>query len=139
MQEVAERKRKLEVSRKRYTAVELKLREEFANLDSMEKKTNELHNIHVRFASVEHAHSNQMFRSIDPCPSCVLTYSNEKVANRNGRDFGWEIAHAAVSRRPPISLYTIVAHTEGYTYAAKVWDLSIVQGQDHFLSPRAKA
>jgi hypothetical protein len=35
-------------------------------------------------------------------------------------DFGWEIAHAAASRRPPISLYSIVARTEGYTYAAKV-------------------
>ena len=43
-------------------------------------------------------------------------------------DFGCEIAHAAVSRRPPISLYTIVARTDGYTYAAKVWDLSLVQG-----------
>jgi hypothetical protein len=28
----------------------------------------------------------------------------------------------------PISLDTIVARTESYTYAAKVWDLSIVQG-----------
>jgi hypothetical protein len=28
----------------------------------------------------------------------------------------------------PISLYTIVARTEGYTYDAKVWDLSIIQG-----------
>jgi hypothetical protein len=27
--------------------------------------------------------------------------------------FGWEIAHEAVSRRPPISLYTIVPRTEG--------------------------
>ena len=27
----------------------------------------------------------------------------------------------------PISIYTIAARTEGYTYAAKVWDLSIVQ------------
>jgi len=45
-EEVAERKRKLEAARKKYTQVELKLREEFANLDSMEKKTNELHNIH---------------------------------------------------------------------------------------------
>jgi hypothetical protein len=44
------------------------------------------------------------------------------------RDFGWEIAHAAVSRRPPISLVTIVARTEGYTHAAKVWALFIVQG-----------
>jgi hypothetical protein len=34
----------------------------------------------------------------------------------------------AVSRRPPIYLYTTVARTEGYTHAAKVWDLSLVQG-----------
>ena len=44
------------------------------------------------------------------------------------RDFGREIAHGAVSRRPPISLYTVVARTHMYTYAAKVWDLSIIQG-----------
>jgi hypothetical protein len=43
-------------------------------------------------------------------------------------DFGWEIAHAAVSRRPPISLSRIVARTHMYTYTARVWDLSIVQG-----------
>jgi hypothetical protein len=43
-------------------------------------------------------------------------------------DFGWEIAHAAVSRRPPIPLDTIVARTQSYTYDATVWDLSIVQG-----------
>jgi hypothetical protein len=42
--------------------------------------------------------------------------------------FGWGIAHAAVSRRPPISLYTVVARTHMYTYDARVWDLSIVQG-----------
>jgi hypothetical protein len=50
------------------------------------------------------------------------------VANRDVGDFGWEIAHAAGTRRPPISISTIVARTEGYTHAAKVWDLSIVQG-----------
>jgi hypothetical protein len=44
------------------------------------------------------------------------------------KDFGREIAHAAVSRRPPIPLDTIVARTHMYTYAAKDWDLSIVQG-----------
>ena len=38
-----------------------------------------------------------------------------------------EIAHAAVSRRPPISLCTIVARTHMYTYAANVWDLPLVQ------------
>jgi hypothetical protein len=50
--------------------------------------------------------------------------SDQRVANRDVWDFGWEIiAHAAVSRRPPISLYTIVARTHMYTYDAKVWDL----------------
>ena len=39
-----------------------------------------------------------------------------------------ERAHAAVTRRPPISVYWIVARTEGYTHHAKVWDLSIVRG-----------
>jgi hypothetical protein len=42
--------------------------------------------------------------------------------------FGWEIAHAAVSRRPPFSLDRIEARTEGYTYAASVCYLSLVQG-----------
>jgi hypothetical protein len=44
------------------------------------------------------------------------------------RDFGWEIAHAAVTRRSPISLDTIVPRIEGYTYDAKAWDLPLVQG-----------
>jgi hypothetical protein len=57
----------------------------------------------------------------------LATYTDGKVANRNGRAFGWEIAHAAVSRRPPISLHTFVARTEGYTCDAGDWDLSIVQ------------
>jgi hypothetical protein len=38
-----------------------------------------------------------------------------------------EIAHAAVSRRPPISFYSIAARTEGYTYGVGVWDLSDIQ------------
>jgi hypothetical protein len=44
------------------------------------------------------------------------------------RDFGWEITHQAVSRRPPISLHTMVARTHMHTYDANVWDLSLVQG-----------
>ena len=39
-----------------------------------------------------------------------------------------EIAHGAVTRRPPISLYTMVPRTESYAYDVGVWDLSIVQG-----------
>ena len=49
-------------------------------------------------------------------------------SNRSGRDFGWEIAHAAVSRRPPIFLHTMVPRTGGYAYDDGVWDLSIIQG-----------
>jgi hypothetical protein len=53
------------------------------------------------------------------------------------REFGLDIAHAAVSRRPPLSFCTIVARNEGYTYVAKVWALFIdVQGH-FFLSRRA--
>jgi hypothetical protein len=48
---------------------------------------------------------------------CVA-YGDAKVASRYVRGFGWENAHAAVSRRPP---------TRMYTFAANVWDLSIVQ------------
>ena len=41
---------------------------------------------------------------------------------------GWGIAHDAVTRRPPISLDTMVPRTEGYAYDVGVWDLFIVQG-----------
>ena len=57
-----------------------------------------------------------------------MTQPMKKVANRYVRDFGWEIAHEAASRRLPISLDTIVSRTHMYTHAANVWDLSIVQG-----------
>jgi hypothetical protein len=55
-------------------------------------------------------------------------YSDEKVANRDFIGFGWEIAHATVTRRPPISLNTMVPRTGGYTHDVGVWDSSIVQG-----------
>jgi hypothetical protein len=55
-------------------------------------------------------------------------YSDGKGANRDVWDFGWAIAHAVVTRRPPISLYMMVPRTGGYTYDVGVWDLSIVQG-----------
>jgi hypothetical protein len=50
-----------------------------------------------------------------------------RVAIRDARDSGWEIAHAAVSRRPPIPLPRNVARTESYTYAANR-ESSLVQG-----------
>jgi hypothetical protein len=59
---------------------------------------------------------------------CWVLERCKSFANRNSRDFGWEVAHEAVSRRPPIPLCTIVARTRLYTCDAKVWDLSIVQG-----------
>jgi hypothetical protein len=61
-------------------------------------------------------------------PPTGYRWKRVRTANRDVRDFGWEIAHAAVSRRPPISLSRIVPRTEGYTHNATVWDSSIVQG-----------
>jgi hypothetical protein len=57
---------------------------------------------------------------------CTAT---RKWRNRDFKGyFGWEIAHEAVSRRPPVSLDRVVARTGGYAYDVGVWDLSIVQG-----------
>jgi hypothetical protein len=48
---------------------------------------------------------------------------------RHGRGFGWETLTAAVSRRPPISLYTMAPPVPAYRGLHDgVWDLSIVQG-----------
>jgi hypothetical protein len=59
----------------------------------------------------------------------LATHSGETLSRVvTFRGFGWEIAHAAVSRRPPIYLDTMVARTHMYTYAATVWDLSFVEG-----------
>jgi hypothetical protein len=52
----------------------------------------------------------------------------QKVANRDVRGFGWGIAHGAVTRRPPVSLDTMVPRNGGYAYDVGVWELSIVQG-----------
>ena len=43
-----------------------------------------------------------------------------------------EIAHEAVSRRPPVSLDTTVARTHMHTYAAKVWILSVCRSATIF-------
>jgi hypothetical protein len=56
----------------------------------------------------------------------VRPSTDAKVAHRPTFGIsGGRIVHAAVSRRPPISLYRTVART--HMYAAKVWDFSIVQ------------
>jgi hypothetical protein len=57
------------------------------------------------------------------------------VANRNVRDFGCETAHAAVSRRPPIPLSSIVARTHMYANAGKFGIFPSFK--EHFLSRRA--
>jgi hypothetical protein len=56
-------------------------------------------------------------------------YSDGKVANRNDRDFfGVGVAHGGFTRRPPISLHTMVHRTGGFAYDVGVWELSIIQG-----------
>ena len=71
----------------------------------------------------------QLRHCVGAARATVSTYSDAQVANRNVRDFRSEIAHGAVSRRPPISLYTMVPRTAGYTYDVGVCDFSIVQGR----------
>jgi hypothetical protein len=47
------------------------------------------------------------------------------------RSLDWRACHTpsgAVTRRPPISLDTMVPRTEGYAYDVAVWDSSIAQG-----------
>jgi hypothetical protein len=53
-------------------------------------------------------------------PAGPPPYRDGKSYESYVRDFGWEIAHGAVSRRPPVSLDTIEARTEAYTHAATV-------------------
>ena len=67
-------------------------------------------------------------------PAARATASHRRYVTSG--DFGWETAHGAVTRRPPISLYTMVPRTEGYTYAAKVWDSSLVQGPFSVAKPQ---
>jgi hypothetical protein len=69
-------------------------------------------------------------------PSSARVFSDEKGCEPEREDFGREIAHEAVSRRPPISLLRSVARAEGNTYATNVWDWPSFKG--HFLSPYAK-
>jgi hypothetical protein len=42
------------------------------------------------------------------------------MSKLRNRGFGWGIAHAAVTRRPPISLDTMVPRTGGYAYGVGV-------------------
>ena len=44
------------------------------------------------------------------------------------RGFGWEIAHAAVTRRPPISFHTVVPWSGNYARVRR-WDLGLVHHQ----------
>jgi hypothetical protein len=80
--------------------------------------------------------SSSPARRVPPAPPApLLTHRRvfgsagvSVVALGMARVRGRQIAHAAVSRRPPSSLSAGVALGKGYTYATKVWVLSIVQG-----------
>jgi hypothetical protein len=52
-----------------------------------------------------------------------LQRMDKSSQNRKGGFGLGQPAHAAVSRRPPSSLYTMVSRTEGYTYDTRVWDV----------------
>ena len=72
-------------------------------------------------ASLESFVSNTSAGTITPATD--FFYESQRQGFRVG-----DRSHEAVSRRPPISLYTIIARAHMYTYAAKVWDLFVVQG-----------
>jgi hypothetical protein len=57
-----------------------------------------------------------------------LPYSDATVANRIVWDFGWEIAHEAVSRRAADFPLHDGTPYRGLHVRLGVWDLSIVQG-----------
>ena len=61
------------------------------------------------------------------CCSSTRWSSDAKVANRNGRDFGWDIAQAVTDARrfPSTRWYAIPEATRTMLL---VWDLSIIQG-----------
>ena len=69
----------------------------------------------------------------DPTTSDATKAYAEVCCDAPSREFrdvkgsGGRSPHAAVSRRPPNSLDTLVARTKGYTYDAKVRDSSLVQ------------
>jgi hypothetical protein len=54
----------------------------------------------------------------------LLGYAVQKLRSKRFRDFGWGVAHGAVTRHPPISLDTMVPRTAGYAY--EVWGLGFV-------------
>jgi hypothetical protein len=59
--------------------------------------------------------------------TATLSTTMETVANRDGRVSGGR-SRGPFHDAPPSSIATVVPRTEGYTYDARVWDLSIVQG-----------
>jgi hypothetical protein len=65
-------------------------------------------------------------------PSC----SDATVANRCVGISGGRYRSRGRTRRPPISLYTLVPRAGSYAYAVGVWDLSSFK--DHSVSRRAK-
>jgi hypothetical protein len=65
--------------------------------------------------------SASMVRAMQRRKSCEIVTTGFGIR-------GWEFAHGAVSRRPPVSLDTMVPRTGGYACDVGVWNLSIVQG-----------
>jgi hypothetical protein len=90
-----------------------------------------------RRCSADSAAAAREVRRVSLGPLCVRLCSDGKSCEslRWGIRVGDELTRP-FSPRPPIPLDTSVARTEGYTYAAEVWGLCIVQGP--VLSPRAE-
>jgi hypothetical protein len=73
----------------------------------------------------------QRVRLLTPQRVRLLTPQRERrreVANRGVRGFWVGDRSGAVTRRPPVSLYTVVLRTGCYAHDVEVWDLSVIQG-----------
>jgi hypothetical protein len=83
----------------------------------------------LRSPIAEYPSATQLQTTIASAGTKQRVHRCTQVANRNVRISGGRSRTRPFTRPPPpISLHTIVARTRTYTYAAKVWDPSIVQG-----------
>jgi hypothetical protein len=90
---------------------------------------------HAGAASTSHSHSLSCTPhafGYFPAPGEATSYSDGKVANRNGRDSGWEIAHATILCRFPSP---IAPRTQdACTRTTRKFGIC-PSFKDHFLSP----
>ena len=88
----------------------------------------ELHEQHAELERAADRGDVAAIRRLAAAGVCRVPHSDEKVAIRDVRGFGWEIAHAAGSPTPADFALHDGSPYRGDAYDNGVWDSSIVQG-----------